>query len=108
VLLFGTKFYFVAFHSLCQSASREDSALALAREAVIRPLTDRPELGVVYDLSAVPATISSQQNSGLSIEYYARDRLNLGPEFLPTVLNTLGDFYRLLIPATKPPKNNPC
>jgi hypothetical protein len=44
VLLFGTKLYFVAFHSLCQSASREDSALALAREAVIRPLTDRPEL----------------------------------------------------------------
>ena len=56
----------MAFHSLCQSASREDSALALAREAVIRLLTDRPELGVVYDLSAVSATISGQSGCGFS------------------------------------------
>jgi hypothetical protein len=60
VLLFGDEALFRGLHSLWQSASREDSALALAREAVIRPLTDRPELGAVYDLSAVPATISSQ------------------------------------------------
>jgi hypothetical protein len=36
-----------------QSASDEHWARALAREAVIRPLTDQPELGAVYDLSTI-------------------------------------------------------
>ena len=38
-------------NSQWQSASDEHWARALAREAVIRPLTDQPELGAVYDLS---------------------------------------------------------
>jgi hypothetical protein len=37
-------FDFVAIVSQWQSASDEDWALALAREAVIRPLTDQPEV----------------------------------------------------------------
>jgi hypothetical protein len=37
-------FDFVAIVSQRQSASDEDWALALAREAVIRPLTDQPEV----------------------------------------------------------------
>ena len=37
-------FDFVAIVSQWQSASDEDWALALAREAVIRPLTNQPEV----------------------------------------------------------------
>src|ERR1700680_3681247 len=40
----SSAFDFVAITSQWQSASDEDWALALAREAVIRPLTDQPEV----------------------------------------------------------------
>src|SRR4029077_3027478 len=40
-------------NSQWQSASDEHWVRALAREAVIRPLTDQPELWAVYDLSTV-------------------------------------------------------
>jgi hypothetical protein len=46
-------FDFVTVNSQWQSASDEHWARPLAREAVIRPLTDQPELGAVYDLSTV-------------------------------------------------------
>jgi hypothetical protein len=49
-----TNVYFVAFNSQWQSASEVDWALPLAREEVVRPCTDQPELWTVYDLSAVP------------------------------------------------------
>jgi hypothetical protein len=42
---------------------------------------------------------SEQNNSGLSIKRYARDRINLAPEFLPGVLATLRQFYELLVEA---------
>jgi len=43
----------VTVNAQWQSASDEHWARALTREAVIRPLTDQPELGAVYDLSTV-------------------------------------------------------
>ncbi len=49
-------FDFVAGTFQWQSASDEDWALALAREAVIRPLTDQPEVtgGLVVTARAEP------------------------------------------------------
>lgn len=48
---------------------------------------------------------SEQKDSGLSVEHHARDRINLAPEFLPGVLDTLQKFYELLIEAIKTPKS---
>jgi hypothetical protein len=45
--------HLVTVNSQWQSASDEHWARPLAREAAIRPLTDHPELGAVYDLSTV-------------------------------------------------------
>lgn len=42
---------------------------------------------------------SEQKDSGLSVEHYARDRINMEPEFLPGVVVTLQKFYELLIEA---------
>jgi len=44
---------------------------------------------------------SEQNDSGLSVEHHARDRINLAPEFLPGVLATLQKFYELLIEAKR-------
>jgi hypothetical protein len=44
---------------------------------------------------------SEQKDSGLSVERHARNRINLEPEFLPRVLDTLENFYELLIEETK-------
>jgi hypothetical protein len=44
---------------------------------------------------------SEQNDSGLSVEHYARDRINMEPEFLPSALVTLQKFYELLIEAIK-------
>ena len=43
---------------------------------------------------------SERKDSGLSVEHYARDRINLAPEFLPGVLDTLRRFYDLLYRGT--------
>jgi len=42
---------------------------------------------------------SEQKDSGLSVEHYARDQINMEPEFLPGVVVTLQKFYELLIEA---------
>ena len=44
---------------------------------------------------------SERRNSGLSIEHYARDRINFAPEFVPGVLSTLRKFYEHLIAAIR-------
>ena len=61
----------MAIVSQWQSASDEDWALALAREAVIRPLTDQPEVTEELVVTASdelgisrPGVPASSQNSG--------------------------------------------
>jgi hypothetical protein len=54
----------VAVNSHWQSASDEDWALALTREAVIRPLTDQPEL-----TEALVATASAELGISRSLVY---------------------------------------
>jgi hypothetical protein len=73
-------FDFVAIVSQWQSASDEDWALALAREAVIRPFTDQPkvteelvvtasdELGISRSLVYGSSQNSGRQRPGSRIE----------------------------------------
>jgi hypothetical protein len=68
------------------------------------------EAGYVDEESAQGRRVkefSKRKDSGLSIEHYARSRINLTPEFLPSVIDTLDAFYELLIGATnKTPRNH--